>query len=63
LPGWLVEAADYVWFADRWRWTPNEVDALPLPLADQMRHAALALDKGRERRQRRDMEQARQGDG
>lgn len=50
----------YFSFADRWRWTPAEVDALPLPLAEDLLLVADAVDKGRQRKQDREFRDAEQ---
>lgn len=58
LPGWATQALRYFTYAERWRWTPAEVDVLSLPLADDLLLVAEAYDKGRERKQDREIRDA-----
>jgi len=49
----LLDAAEYAWYAREWGWTPEQVDAVELPLLDDMRLAAIAIKKGEARAQER----------
>ncbi|MFJ8606375.1 hypothetical protein ACIRH0_04175 [Streptomyces sp. NPDC093675] len=47
-PSRWVEALDYVWFAERYHWTPAQVDELPLGLANSIPDVAGVLDEIRD---------------
>src|SRR6185369_3751415 len=50
LPDWIDDAQLYSWYAERWQWTPDQVDALPLQLVDDWPLMMRAIDEGRQRK-------------
>jgi hypothetical protein len=55
---WL-DALDDLWWADRFRWTPEQVDELEIGRAARLRFVTDAIDEGRAKRA--DEEAKRQG--
>ncbi|MFE7930752.1 hypothetical protein ACFU6S_18815 [Streptomyces sp. NPDC057456] len=52
------QVADYVMYAERWQWTPEQVDRLPVWLDSRMHHVAEIFDELRDDARRRAEEQA-----
>ena len=46
-------AAQYFWWAERFGWTPAQVDMLPLMVRDRMPGVARMYDEVQEERQKR----------
>lgn len=46
------DAVSYFWFAERWHWTPEQVDNAPQWLVDRLPGVAAVVDEIEEDRQR-----------
>lgn len=57
----LDDAWDYYWYADRFGWTPEQVDALPAWLDVPFAVIGREVDRAQERANRRAMEDAERG--
>jgi hypothetical protein len=57
----LDEAWDYYWYADRFGWTPDQVEAMPAWLDGPFATIAREVDRAQERANRRAAQEAERG--
>jgi hypothetical protein len=57
----MEEAAAFFFFAERWHWTPDQVDDLPVRLYDRLPAVATIHDEITEAEQRKKLDAAKDG--
>lgn len=55
---WYEETMQYFWFAERFGWTPDQVDNMPLRVIDRLPGVAAMYDEVQAERQRTEAEAA-----
>ncbi|MDX3672708.1 hypothetical protein [Streptomyces europaeiscabiei] len=59
----LEEAADYVWYAERWGWPPSVVDEQPAWILERLPTLAQAFDEAKDALNERAAQAAEQARG